>query len=190
MPVTPPQVVAIVAPALVGKSMLGVGVPKLAQAIGIGLTLWTPLITISTSDAGTAGAGKGTPMPVIIPTPVLYANLVAGMIGQGLAGVLMPGFVLGLTNGLVTVYLQAMTNTVHAGVGVGAGVATFRPPPAFPSLQAGFAAMGMVGVADAKFARALSIGLENTFKVLVQPQPIVGPPTPTGASGRGFGSLI
>lgn len=168
----------------------GVGIPKLARGLGIGLSRWTPTIVISTSDAGTAGAGKGTPMPIIIPQPLLYANLLAGMASQKLTGVLMPAFVLGLSNGLVAVYLQGLTNTVHVGVGVGAGVARFQPPPAFPFLQAGFTAVGMVGVADAKLARALGHGLEMTFKALVQPQPIVGPPTPTGSSGRGFGTII
>jgi len=181
---------AIMIPALAGTAMIGVGVPKLAQALGIGLSQWTPLILVTTTDAGTAGAGKGTPMPVILAPPVLYGNLVAGMIGEGLTGVLMPAFVHGLTTGLVSAYAQALTNTVHAGVAVGAGVAKFTPPGAFPFLQAGFAAMGMAGPADAKLARALSRGLENTFKALTQPQPIVGPATPTGASGRGQGKLV
>lgn len=190
MPVTLPQVMGTLIPNLAGTAMVGVGVPKLARALGIALSQWTPLIIVSTTDAGTAGAGKGTPMPVLIPTPLLYANLFAGMTSENLVGVMMPAFVLGLTNGLVAVYLQALTNTAHVGVGMGTGVATFRPPPAFPALQAGFAAMGMVGVANAKLARALGKGLDNTFKALVQPQPVVGPATPTGASGRGFGTLI
>lgn len=190
MPVTTPQVMGLLIPNLVSTAMLGVGVPKLARAIGNGLSVWSPTIMISTTDVGTLGAGKGVPMPVIIAVPLLYGNLVAAMVSQGLEGVLMPAFVLGLTNGLVAVYAQAFTNTIHVGVGVGAGVATFRTPPAFPPLQAGFASAGMSGVADAKFARALSQGLERTFKLLVQPQPIVGPSAPSAGSGRGFGTLL
>lgn len=170
--------------------MLGVGVPKFVWGLGIGLSTWTPTILINTTDVGTAGAGKGVPIPIVIPQPLLYGNLLAGMVAEGLMGVLAPAFILGLTNGLVLLYAQALTNTVHVGVAVGGGVATFRPPPAFASIQAGFAAVGMVGVADAKLARALSQGLERTFRSLVLPQPIVGPPTPTGASGRGAGFIL
>jgi hypothetical protein len=177
-------------PNLTSAAMLGVGVPKLARALGIGLSQWTPLITVSTTDAGTAGTGKGVPMPILISQPLLYANLVAGMSAQGLIGVLMPAFILGLSNGLVAVYLQALTNTVHVGVGVGAGLAKFQPPPAFPFIQSGFVSMGMTGVAHVKLARAIAQGLERTFRALVQPQPIVGPPTPTGASGRGVGTIV
>jgi hypothetical protein len=181
---------ATLVPNLVVSSMLGVGVPKFAWGLGLGLSTWTPTILIGTTDVGTAGVGKGVPIPIVIPQPLLYGNLLAGMVAQGLVGVSAPAFILGLTNGLVLLYAQALTNTAHMGVGTGAGVATFRPPPAFPSIQAGFAAVGMVGVVDAKFARALSQGLERTFRLLVLPQPIVGPTTPTGASGRGFGSIL
>lgn len=190
MPISVPQVMGTLIPNLTATAMIGVGVPKFARGLGNGLSRWTPTITISTTDAGTAGAGKGAPMPVLIQQPLLYANLVAGMTSQGLIGVLMPAFVLGLSNGLVAVYLQTLTNTAHVGVGVGAGVARFQPPPAFPFIQAGFVSAGMSGVAHVKLARAISRGLETTFKALVQAQPIVGPPTPTGASGRGFGTII
>lgn len=170
--------------------MLGVGVPRFARGLGVGLATWTPTIVINTTDAGTAGAGKGVPIPILIPQPLLYGNLLAGMSTQGLIGVLAPAFILGLSNGLVALYLQAFTNTVHAGVGLGAGVATFRPPPAFSSIKAGFDSVGMRGDAATKMARAISQGLEQTFKTIFLPQPIVGPPSPAGASGRGFGSIL
>lgn len=190
MPVTPVQAMSTLVPNLVATAMLGVGVPKFAQGLGIGLSAWTPTIIVSTTDTGTAGAGKGVPVPIVIPQPSLYGFLLAGMVSQGLIGVMSPGFILGLSNGLVLLYAQAFTNTVHVGVGVGAGVATFRPPPAFPSIQSGFAAVGMAGEGGIKLARALSQGLEKTFRALILPQPIVGSPTPTGASGRGVGNII
>jgi len=87
-------------------------------------------------------------------------------------------------------YAQAFTNTMHLGVGLGTGIATFRPSPAFPFIQAGFASVGMVGVGGTKLARALSQGLEKTFRALVLPQPIVGPSAPSGGSGRGFGTIV
>lgn len=190
MPISPPQVAAALIPSLAGVTMVGTGVPKFVQGFGIGLTTWTPTITIRTTDAGTAGAGKGVPVPISLAPPTLFTNLLAGMVSQGLTGVQSPAFVQGITQGLVTLYLQAFTNTVHAGVGVGAGVATFSPPPASSPITTGFAAVGMTGEGALKLARALAQGLENTFKVLLLPQPIVGPPSPVGASGSGFGSII
>lgn len=180
---------ATLIPNLVSTAMLGVGVPRFARGLGIGLSTWTPTITISTTDAGTVGTGKGVPVPILIAQPVLYTNLLAGMKAQGLIGVLAPAFILGLSNGLVALYLQGFTNTVHLGVGNGAGVATFQPPPAFPAIRAGFNAVGMTGDVGARLARALSQGLERTFRGLALPQPIVGPAAPFAGSGRGFGSI-
>lgn len=190
MPVTTPQAMATLVPNLVATAMLGVGVPKLARGLGIGLSQWTPTIALSTTDVGTAGVGKGAPVPVVIPQPVLYGNLLASMVSHGLIGVLAPAFALGLANGLVLLYAQAVTNTTHIGVGVGAGVTTFKPPSAFPAIHAGFAAVGMTGEGSTKLARALSQGLERTFRALVLPQPIVGVPSPTASSGRGLGVII
>jgi hypothetical protein len=181
---------ATLIPNLVATAMLGVGVPKLARGLGIGLSVWTPTISINTTDVGTVGTGKGLPVPIILAQPLLYANLMAGMHAQKLIGVLAPAFILGLTNGLVALYAQGFTNTVHAGVGTGAGVATFKPPPAFPPIRAGFAAVGMTNDVGTRLARALGRGLESTFMSLVLPQPIVGPSAPFAGSGRGFGNII
>lgn len=190
MPVTTPQAIATLVPNLVSCLMLGVGVPRLARGLGIGLSTWTPTIVVNTTDVGTAGVGKGVPVPIAIVQPVLYANLLAGMRGQNLVGVLAPAFIMGLSNGIVALYAQGLTNTAHPGVGSGAGVATFRPPSPFPYIQAGFAAVGMNGDVATRFARAVSHGLEATFRSLVLPQPIVGSASPVATSGRGFGSII
>lgn len=181
---------ATLVPNLVSCAMLGVGVPRLARGLGIGLSTWTPTIVISTTDVGSAGVGKGVPVPIALVQPVLYGNLLAGMRAQNLVGVLAPAFVMGLANGLVALYLQGFTNTVHAAVGVGAGVATFRPPAAFPAINAGFAAVGITNGVATRLARALSSGLETTFRGLALPQPIVGSVSPATASGRGFGSIL
>jgi len=190
MPITAAQAITTLVPALAGCAMVGVGVPKFATGLGIGLSAWTPTIVVNSTDTGTAGSGKGVPVPILIPQPLLYGNLFSGMTGQGLVGVMRPAFVLGLSQGLVLLYAQCVTNTAHVGVGVGAGAASFRPPPALPFLQAGFAAVGMVGEGGVKMARALSQGLERTFRSFVLPQPIVGPPSPSGASGRGVGNIL
>lgn len=190
MPVTTAQAISTLVPALAGTSMVGFGVPKFVRGLGIGLSTWTPTIIINSTDVGTAGSGKGAPVPITIPQPLLYGNLFTGMSGQGLIGVMRPAFLLGLSQGLVVLYAQCVTSTAHVGVAVGAGVATFRPPPALPFIQAGFAAVGMVGEGGIKMARALSQGLERTFRSLALAQPIVGPASPTGASGRGIGKIL
>lgn len=190
MPVTPVQALGVLTPNLAATGMIGTGTPKFAQGFGIGLSTWTPTISIRTVDAGTAGAGKGVPIPITLVPPVLFANLHAGMASQKLLGIMEPAFILGLSTGLVQLYAQALTNTAHVGVGLGSGVATFNPPPATGHFLAGFAAMGMTGEGPTKIARALAMGMENTFRALILPQPIVGPPSPSGGSGVGFGNII
>jgi len=190
MPVSPPQALATIAPSLISVAIIGVGVPKFTQGFGIGLSTWTPKITIQTVDAGAAGAGKGAPIPILIPQPVLVTNLMVGFQAYGLTGLMEPVFVVGLANGLVQLYLQAFTNTFHPGTGSGAGVARFTPPPASPDFIAGFASVDMTGEGAIKMARALAQGLETTFRTLILPQPIVGPAGPSPGGGTGFGTII
>jgi hypothetical protein len=109
---------------------------------------------------------------------------------MNLLGVMAPIFLLGLANGLTAVFLQTLIKTQHVGVGTGAGVATFKAPPAFPSIIAGFASAGMVGQAASRKAQALGIGLDRTFASLFLPVAIVGTASPTAATGRGFGSIV
>lgn len=190
MPVSPIQAVASLVPNLGSMAIIGVAVPKFAQGFGMGLMTWTQTITISTTDAGAAGAGKGAPVPIFLPQPVLVVNLMRGFQAYGLIGLMEPLFVTGLSNGLVQLYLQAFTNTVHPGVGSGAGVARFNPPPAATPFIQGFQSVGMTGEGAVKVARALAQGMEATFRSLVLPQPIVGPVGPSPGSGVGTGKII
>jgi hypothetical protein len=190
MPIVSAVAVPTLAANLAATSMLGVGVPKYASGVIAGLTIWVPQITVLTNDVGTGGTGVGVPLPVLVPTPILLANLTSGMASQGLMGLMAPLFLLGLSNGLTAVFLQTLVVTQHAGVGSGAGVASFRAPPAFPSIIAGFATAGMIGIAAARKAAALAIGLDQTFATLLLPVVIVGPPTPSAATGVGFGKIL
>jgi hypothetical protein len=190
MPISPAQTVAVLVPSLASVAMVGMGVPKFSMGLGIGLSTWTPTIAIQTVDAGTLGVGKGIPVPILLISSVLQANLHIGFASQGLLGVLEPAFVLGLTNGLVQLYAQSLTNTVHPGVGLGAGVATFNPSPAVGHIIAGFSALGMSGEGPTKIAMALAMALENTFRMLILPQPIVGPPNIVPGAGVGTGNII
>ncbi len=190
MPITTFQAIATLTPNLMATGMLGIGTPKLARAIGAGLSLWSPQIKISTVDVGTAGAGKGTPIPITIAPPVMYANLIAGMVANNLVGIMAPAFTLGLANGLVALYLQAVTSTEHVGVGAGSGEATFSAPPAARYLRTGFESQNMTGEGAVKLCKAIGQGLDATFKTLVLVQPIVGPPSPASGTGFGTGSIF
>lgn len=176
-------------PSLAGVTFVGSKVSEWSQGLGAGLSTWTPTIVINTTDAGTAGAGKGTPIPITLP-PTLRANLVAGFRGQGLVGVQMPTFATALSTGFRALYLQAFTNTVHTGVGAGSGVAKFNPPPAAPHLIQGFASVGMTGEGPTKMSQAIASGLESTFRSLILTQPIVGASSTSAATGKGTGNIV
>lgn len=190
MPIALPVAVPTLVANLAATAMIGVGVPKYATGVINGLTLWVPQIVVNTVDVGSAGAGTNVPLPTLVATPILLANLSIGMASQGLIGPLSPPFLLGLANGLTAVFLQTLVVTQHAGVGTGAGVARFTAPPAFPSIIAGFAMAGIAGVATARKAQALAQGLDQTFASLFLPVAIVGSASPIATSGVGFGKII
>jgi len=190
MPVLVPSIVGALVPNLASVGALGTGVPNLARAIALGLSQWASLVAVTTVDVGTAGVGKNVPLPITVPTPVLYSNLLIGAASQGLAGIFMPSFTLGLTNGLVLSFVQMLINTQHPGVGVGAGVAKFIGPPAGLSMIAGFQQAGLNGSSAVKKALAIGTGLDLTFAVLFLPVVIVGPPSIFPGAGVGFGKII
>lgn len=190
MPVTVPGLMGALIPNLVAVSMLGTGAPKYARGVALGVTYWVPKIRVITVDVGTFGAGKNAPLPIVVPLPILYANVVAGMTANGLAGTLMPVFALGLSNGLSLGFSQMLVNTTHPTVGVGTGVAKFLGPPAFSSILQGFTDAGLTGTMLPKKARALGMALDATFVSLVMPIAIVGPGSIVPGTGAGFGNII
>ena len=190
MPLTPATVSALILPNLLGVSLIGVGTPQLALALGVGVSTWTAKIAIQTVDVGTLGVGKGIPIPILIPPQILLLNLTLGFTAQGILGMMAPLLIQGISTGLSQAYLTALTNTVHAGVGLGAGVATFKAPPAFPDLKIGFDPVGATGEGAPKACRAIAQALESTFSTLILPQPIAGPPSIVPGAGSGFGSIV
>lgn len=190
MPATTPGFMGALIPNLISAAMIGTGLPKYARGVALGLQQWIPRIRINTVDTGTLGAGKSTPLPIIVPQPLLYANLIAGMVAQKQVGVLMPVFAAGLANGLVLCFAQNLINTTHPSVGAGVGVAKFSAPPAAKSMISGFQQAGMTGDQATKKAKAVAMGLDLTFAILVLPVVIVGPPSLAPSAGTGFGGLI
>lgn len=190
MPVTSPGIMGVLIPNLASMAMIGSEVPRYARGVANGLVKWVPQIKVQTVDVGTAGAGKSAPTPVVVPQPMLYGNIVAGMSANGLAGMLMPAFSTGLANGLVLAFAQMLISTNHVGVGSGGGVAKFLAPPATPAIIQGFQEAGMVGDGPVRKAAALGMALTNTFAILVLPVAIVGPSSPAPGSGTGFGNIV
>jgi hypothetical protein len=177
-------------PNLVASAMIGTGVPKYSRGVAEGLVRWIPKIRVNTIDTGTVGAGTNVPLPLIVPTPLLYAALVTGHIAEGLRGVFMPILANGLANGLTVAFFQMLIRTNHPSVGVGGGVARFSAPPARSDMVAGFNAVGLNGPASSRGARAIARGLDTVFSALVLPLVIVGPAAPAPSAGSGFGQII
>lgn len=190
MPATVPGIMSVLIPNLVSTGMIGTDGPKYARGVAVGLSIWVSLVKVTTIDAGSAGSGTNVPLPILIPSPVLYANLLQGRASHDLVGIFMPTFMLGLANGLSTSFLQMLVKTTHVGVGTGSGVAKFSAPPAFTSIIQGFSAAGMSGPAVSKKAAALGQALDTTIASLVLPVVVVGSASPVAATGTGFGGII
>jgi hypothetical protein len=190
MPVSSPGIFRVLFPNLISVGMLGSETPKLARGIANGITRWIPQVKVSTTDVGSAGSGSNIPLPVTVANPILLANLTAGMSAFGLLGVLVPIYLVGLSNGLSSAFLQMLIKTTHAGVGTGAGVAKFSAPPARTSMINGFSSAGLKGDAAVKKASAVAQGLDVTFASLVLPVAIVGSVSPSPATGVGTGSIV
>lgn len=190
MPISVRGQTIVLVPSVVSVGMIGTDVPRLCRGLANGYTTYLRKIVVKTTDAGTAGAGKGAPIPVLIPPPVWIFNLLRGFSQNDLLGIYAPIFITGLSNGLSLATAQAVTNTSHPSVGVGAGVPSIRPPPAFSDIKLGFTKAGMEGPNLVKFSRAIAYGIETSLRTFIVPIPIAGPPSPSGASGRGTGKLI
>jgi hypothetical protein len=125
-----------------------------------------------------------------MPQPVLLAGMLAGYAATGTIGVMAVPNATGVATGLALAFLQALVIIQHPSVGVGAGVAKFIATTGVPTMIAGFAAAGMVGVGSVKMATAIGIGLTIAFNSFVLPVPIVGSPSPAPGAGVGAGKIV
>jgi hypothetical protein len=193
MPLNPSALASgFIAPNLMAKGNLGVGVPQLARGIANGVCQYlTVQAKVMTVDAGTVGVGTSI-MPLIVPSPLLLSSLTAGFVSAGILGTMAPKVIAGIATGLATGWLAlALLQSNHASVGVGAGVARIVAPAATPAMILGFSSAGMAGDGPTRIARAIGTGLDMTFASFVQLGiPIVGTPAPVGSSGVGFGIVF
>lgn len=189
MPLTPPTLALTLGSNLASTGHIGVGMPKLAQAIALGVSLWAQKATVSVQGTGASGTGVAT-LPLIVPQPLLLINLEAGFLALNLVGVFHPLTVLGLANGLATGLVQGVLFVTVVGVGSGAGVARVVSPPAAASFQSAFAALGLASPGSAKLAQALGLAFDQTFATFTIPVPIVGPAGPAPGVGVGTGKIV
>lgn len=189
MPLVQPLLSATLSTGLVSGGMLGPAAPKLASGVAAGICLWAQQQTVTTVDAGVLGVGSGQ-FPLLVPYPILVANLLASYASNGMIGPMSPLEATGLANGLTLGFAQGLLKTVHPTVGVGAGVGRIVGPPAFPSLMQGFSSVGITGQGASLKASAISMALVLTFQAIIFPIPIVGSPSPIPSGGVGTGKII
>jgi len=191
MPLNPSALaVGFLTPNLFSVAHIGIGTPKLALGIAMGvcqfLTSQAKAITV---DVGTFGVGTSI-MPLVVPPPLLQGGLYTGFSSMGIIGVFSPLTITGVTNGLVTgLTALALLQTNHPSVGVGSGIARIVGPSAVPAMLQGFSSMGMTGVGSIKLATAIGMALDITFAGFTLPIPIVGPASPVAGAGSGFGKI-
>lgn len=190
MPVAIPAIVGALVPSIFATGNLGSKVPQLATGIANGLANWVPSVVVQTIDSGSLGVGSGGPMPLVVPQPAIYANLMAGGAANGIFGIMSPLLFLGIASGLVLAFNSMLIKTTHPGVGAGTGAARFIGGSSVPQMLAGFKSAGMKGEKSQKMAKAVGTGLDITFQALSIPIPIVGAPSPSGGSGMGLGTII
>lgn len=190
MPVVLPAIVGTLTSNLMAAGLLGTDVSKMATGVANGLQTWVPTIQVVTVDAGTLGAGSGTPLPLVVPQPVLFGNLQSMIAAAGFVGQSVPQLATGLSNGLSQAFLAMLVTTQHPGIGTGTGVATFVAPPAAGPMVGGFASASLIGEAAPRLAAAIGNALDMTFASLIVNVVIVGSASPTGGSGAGTGKIL
>lgn len=190
MPIALPAMTGTLTANLLATALVGKDTPKLANGVATGLMYWVPTIRATSIDTGSVGVGVGTPIPLVVPQPVLLGFLLANIPPAGFTGLFAPSLILGLANGLALTFLQMLVSTIHPGIGSGAGVVTFRAPPAAIPMVAGFASAGLVGESSPKLAAAIGRALDASFATLVLPIAIVGSASPVPGVGAGTGSLV
>ena len=180
---------AAIAGGLASSGFTGVGIPQLAAGIASGVLLWLPQVQVISADTGTAGAGTTT-FPLFIPPPLLTAALLSAYPASSHLGIFAPLEATALGLGLASGFAQGLIVMAHPGVGVGTGIAKFVGPPALPSLVAGMASAGLVGIFTPLKAQAISQALLTVFSAYVIPVPIVGPSSPIASTGVGVGKVV
>jgi len=175
---------------LASTGHLGLGMPKLAMAVGLGVSTWAQKAVVNVTAAGAVGVGVAGPLPLLVPQPLLLANIQIGFLSAGLMGFFSPLTVMGLANGLAQALPLGLILASVMGVGSGAGVALIKGPPAQAGFQEAFASFDMTGEGPTKLALALGLAFDQTFAAFIIPIPVVGPVGPAPGAGTGVGKIV
>ena len=188
MPLVPPAMAASIYPSLLGVGCLGIGTPKLALGVALGLAAWSRAVRVPITAAGVVGTGI-VAMPLLVPSPLLLPALLGAFTSAGMLGIFTPVFAVGLSQGIAAALLPGIITAAVPGVGSGAGVATFRGT-AVPFMIQGFASAGLVGPGAVKEARAIGQGLDTFFAGFSMPVIVVGPSGPGPGAATVTGQIL
>jgi hypothetical protein len=192
MAMNPATLLPIMLGILPTGGVLGIGMPQLANGLANGLSIYVQSgITVKSVDTGTAGAGVGSGVGIIVP-PAIIASMTASFLANGMAGVMSPPFATAVANGFMQSFALAQIVVASAGVGVGAGVATLNPNPGVSvgAFLAGLTGAGLVGISVTQLASAVALGLDQVLPTSTGIIAIAGSPSIVPAVGIGLGKLF
>lgn len=194
---------ALVASALQGlliaefasSGILGTASPQLASALSQGITLnILAMAQVQTVDVGTAGAGVGSSTVLGISAGILGPLMIAQFASAGMLGTFSAPLALAISKAFGTWFLTNQTVTVHAGVGLGAGVGKvigLDPGSMGSQIKAFMAAAGLLGTFSPLLAQAVANSIvTHILATGIVATPIAGPPSIVPAGGTGFGKVI
>lgn len=196
MPVNQGTVLPIFQANLLGKGFAGISSPLLATALANATTsYWLTGIEVNTVDKGTAGAGAGAGIPgftAILPSSSINGLMLSSLEGSQFFGAKIPELAIALSNSFSSIFFISSAITAHPSVGVGSGTVFLKPNPGVSNsvFPASFRGAGLNGDQSIKLAIAIANGLNQAIPSARGEVPIVGPPSPTGSSGKGIGRLI
>jgi hypothetical protein len=193
MPLDPISVGALVRTGLLSAGAIGTGSGRLTLGLTNALcTYGKTAMNVGTIDIGTAGAGKGIGIGVLIPQSILFTALSGFLPGHGISGLSMPQIALGVSIGYSTALSTAIINTLHPSVGVGTGKLQITPntTAAVGIFTAAFLSAGMTGTAAPRLATAIAKALDSVLPTAIGIIAIAGPPSIIPSSGIGSGKLL
>ncbi len=192
MALSPTVLTPIFFTSLIGSGLIGPGTLQLAEGLASGLSNYcTSGVKVQSIDTGTLGVGSGVGVGVIMPLPTILVAMQGTFIAHGLIGPFAPLKAQGISQAIVQSLLLAQISTTSPSVGVGAGVATFIPNPAFSlsSFKDGLEGAGMKGSKVPDLAAAVSEAIDIAFPMSIGIIAIAGSPSIVPSAGSGSGSL-
>lgn len=197
MALTPPIIYSNLASARAsgGFPFLGVNFDRLAWAIAYGVVSWLPTGTqLKGVSVGTAGVGA-----INIPVSKLFLSpnpplVIAGLASAGMVGPLSVSLGTVVSQGLAqSVTVSGQYAGVVAGVGLGGDVSkmVFTNGPALVALLEGYmASMLGPGPAGPQMAAGLGIGIASLFMTITGTGNVIGPPSPSAATGQSTSVVV